>query len=125
MFFQPCFNPSQYHLLICCQSFSPANHLLLKNQRSLVQICINSSLESTSRFIPSASPVTSHVSIHLLIRLSTHLSHHPRSHHPSLLHSFTPGSNLPFHEIFPALNRLLLRFDNGTGPNPSRSSVHF
>ena len=36
------------------------------------------------------------VSIHLLTHLSTHLSHHPCSHHPSLLHSFTPGSKPTF-----------------------------
>jgi len=40
--------------------------------------------------------LTSLVSIHLLIHLSTHLSHHPHSHHPSLLHSFTPGLNSTF-----------------------------
>jgi len=40
--------------------------------------------------------LTSLVSIHLLIHLSTHLSQHPRSHYPSLLHSFTPGSKLTF-----------------------------
>jgi len=38
--------------------------------------------------------LTSLVSTRLLIHLSTRLCHHPRSHHPSLLHSFTPGSNL-------------------------------
>jgi len=27
---------SQYPLLICCQFFSPANHLLLENHRSLI-----------------------------------------------------------------------------------------
>jgi len=50
---------SQYLLLICCHSFSPANHLLLENHRSLIYICITSSLESTARFISSASPVLS------------------------------------------------------------------
>ena len=33
---------------------------------------------------------------HLLIHLSTRLCHHPRSHHPSLLHSVTPGSKPTF-----------------------------
>jgi len=51
--------PSQYPLLICCHPFSPANHLLIENHRSLVQIYTTSSLESTSRFISSASPVLS------------------------------------------------------------------
>ena len=36
------------------------------------------------------------VSTHLLIHLSAHLCHHPHSHHPSLLHSFTPGSKPTF-----------------------------
>ena len=45
--------------------------------------------------IHSAS-FTSLVSFHLLIHFSTHLCHHPRSHHPSLLHSFTPGSKPTF-----------------------------
>jgi len=36
------------------------------------------------------------VSIHLLIHFSTHLCHHPHSRHPSLLHSFTPGSKPTF-----------------------------
>jgi len=50
---------SQYALLICCHSFSLANYLLIENHRSLIYICITSSLESTSRFIPSASPFLS------------------------------------------------------------------
>ena len=40
--------------------------------------------------------LTSLVSIHLLIHLSTHLSSSPPSRHPSLLHSFTPGSKPTF-----------------------------
>jgi len=45
------------------------------------------------------------VSIHLLINFSTHLSHHPHSRHPSLLHSFIPGSqNLPFQQILPTVD---------------------
>ena len=47
------------------------------------------------------------VSIHLLIHLSTNLSHHPRSHHPSLFHSFTPGSK----PIFSFHLRLLYPLD--------------
>jgi len=50
---------SQYQLLVRCHSFSPTNHHLLENHRSLILIYITSSLESTSRFIPSASPVLS------------------------------------------------------------------
>ena len=37
-----------------------------------------------------------HVSTHLLIHLSADLCHHHHSHHPSLLHSFTPGSKPTF-----------------------------
>jgi len=48
--------------------------------------------------------LTSLVLIHLLIHLPTHISHRPRSHHPSLLHSFTPGSKPPFQQILPTLD---------------------
>ena len=40
--------------------------------------------------------LTSHVSTHLLIHLSAHLYYHYHSHHPSLLHSFIPGSKPTF-----------------------------
>jgi len=50
--------------------------------------------------------LTSHVSIHLVIHLSTHLCHHP-----SLLHSFTPGSKPTFSTNPFHLNKLLLSFD--------------
>jgi len=40
--------------------------------------------------------LSSLISIHLLINLTTRLCRHPRSHHPSLLHTFTPGSKPPF-----------------------------
>ena len=36
-----CSIPSQYPLLICCHPFSPTNHLLIENHRSLIQIWIN------------------------------------------------------------------------------------
>jgi len=52
-------------------------------------------------------PLTSLVSIHLLIRLSSHLSHHPHSHHPSLLHSFIPGSKPTFSTNLSHLRLLL------------------
>jgi len=51
------FNPLA--ILIGYQLFSPTNHLLIENHRSLIQICITPSLESTPSFIPSASPVMS------------------------------------------------------------------
>jgi len=73
---------SQYPLLICCHSFSPANHLL-ENHRLLIKICITSSLESTSRFMPSASAVLS--------RFTSSSTYQRISHHPTVIiyHSFT------------------------------------
>ena len=70
---------------------------------SVISICITSSLKPTSSFVS----LTSLVSIHLLIHLPTHLSHRPHSHHPSLLHSFTPGSK-PTFSTNPSHLRLLL-----------------
>ena len=76
--------------------------------------------------------LTSLVSIHLLMISSTYcLCHHPRSHHPSLLHSFTTGSKPTFSPNPSHLHRLLLPtglslpHDNGTGPDLSRSSFYF
>ena len=48
--------------------------------------------------------LTIRFSIHLLVHFSTHLCHHPHSCHPSFLHSFTKGSNLPFRQILPTLD---------------------
>jgi len=82
-------------------------------------------LQSTSRFIPSAS-ITILVSIHLLIHFSPHLCHHPHSRHPSLFHSRlikTYFSTNPFHRRF--LLPTGLPRDNGTGPDLSRSSYYF
>ena len=67
---------------------------------------INSLIHSVS--------LASHVSTHLLIHLSAHLCHHPHSRHPSLLHSFTPGSKPTF-----STNPSHLRFLLPTGL-PSR-----
>ena len=70
------------------------------------------------------------VSIHLLIHLSTHLCHHPHSRHPSLLHSFTPGSKHTF-STNPSHRRLLLPrptglpHDNGTGTHILFLVSHF
>ena len=62
------------------------------------------------------------------VKLSTH-SHHPRSHHPSLLHTFTPGSKPTFSTNPFHLNIVLYPMDcfhdNGTGIDLSRSSVYF
>ena len=53
--------------------------------------------------------LASHVSTHLLTDLSAHLYYHYHSHHPSLLHSFTPGSK-PTFSTNPSHLRLLLPF---------------
>ena len=93
---------SQYPLLICCHSLSPVNHFQIAHLdihhlffeinrpdsfRQPHQSCLDS---------PPRSPT-----------LSTHLSHHPRSHHPLLLQSFTPGSK-PTFTTNPSHLRLLL-----------------
>jgi len=54
-------------------------------------------------FVSLVSPVSIH-----LFHFSTHLCHHRHSHHPSLLHFFTPGSKPtfstnPFHLNFSSL----------------------
>jgi len=60
-------------------------------------------INSPIYFVSLASPV----SIHLLIHSSAHLRHHHHSQHPSLLHSFTPGSVPTFSTNPSYLNRLL------------------
>jgi len=50
------------------------------------------------------------ISTHLLIHLSAHLYYLHHSHHPSLLHSFTPGSKPTF-----STNPSHLRFLSPTG----------
>jgi len=66
---------------------------------SLIQICITSSLESTSRFIPSASPVLSRFTSSSTSQLISLII-------PALIihHSFTlslQAQNLPFQQILP------------------------
>ena len=56
-------------------------------------------------FLILSLSLASHVSTHLL--MSAHLYYHHHSHHPSLLHSFTPGSKLTF-STNPSHLRLLL-----------------
>jgi len=89
-------------LLVGCHPFSPANHLVIENHRSLIQICITPSLESTPWFIPSASPVlsrlTSSFTCQLISIIITSLIIH---------HSFTlslQAQNLPFQQILPTLD---------------------
>jgi len=57
---------------------------------------------------------------YFLINLSTHLSHHPSSRHPSLLHSFTPGSKPTFWT-----NHSHFSFTYWTRPDLLRSSFYF
>jgi len=87
------FNPLAIPALLC-HPFSSTNHLLIENHRLLIQVCITPSLQSTPWFIPSASPVMSRLTPSF--SLSAHLYYHHHSHHPSLLHSFTPGSKPTF-----------------------------
>jgi len=85
---------------------------------------ITPSLESTFRFIPSASPVTSR----LTSSFNCHLCHHPHSHHPSLLHSFTRGSKPTFSTNPSHLNTpstLDCLHDHETGPDLSCFSIYF
>ena len=116
---------SQYALLICCHSFSPANHLLLENHRSLTygsprlwnqlpdsfrqphHSCldspphplVNSSFSSSQR-ICSFFPI-------LRYRNVLNNNNNPRSHHPSLLPSFA-FQNLPFQQILYTLDLFCL-----------------
>ena len=109
--------------LIGCHPFSPTNHLLIENHRSLIQICITPSLESTPGFFPSASPVmsrlTSSFTCQLISIIITTLIIH---------HSFTLSLQAPFQQILPTLDFFYLPdclHDNGTGPDLSCSSFYF
>jgi len=86
------------------------------------------SLRLWNHFQIHSVSLTSLVSIHLLIHFSTYLCHHPHSRHPSLIHSFTPGSK-PTFSTNPSHRRFLLPtglpHDNGTAPDLSRSSFYF
>ena len=59
------------------------------------------------RDIRTEYSLVSHVSTDFLIHLSAHLCHHCHSHHPSLIHSFTPGSKPTFSTNLPTLILLL------------------
>jgi len=88
--------------------------------------CIISSLESTSRSIPSASPVLSRFT-------SSFTCQHISVIIPALIihHSFTlslQAQNLPFQQTLSTLDFFYLLdclHDNGTGPDLSRSSFYF
>ena len=72
--------------------------------------------------------LASHVSTRFLIHLSAHLCHHPRSHHPSLLRSFTPGSKPIFSTNPSELNTYCtpgLPHEHETGPELSFFSISF
>jgi len=90
----------------CCHTFSLTNHFLSENHRSLIQLCITPSLESTPWFIPSAprqscldSPLhslVSSLSLSSIIIITTLIIHH----------FFTlslQAQNLPFQQILPTL----------------------
>ena len=69
--------------------------VVIENHRSLIQICITPSVESTPGFFPSASPVMSRLTSSFTCQLIS-INYHHHSHHPSLFHSFTPGSKPTF-----------------------------
>jgi len=106
--------------------FSLTNHLLIENHRSLIQICITPSLESTAWFIPSASPVMSRLTSSFTCQLISVII-------PTLVihHSFTlslQAQNLPFQQILPTLDLFYLSdclHDNGTETDLSCSSFLF
>ena len=72
--------------------------------RSLIQICVTPSVESTPGFFPSASPVmsrlTSSFTCQLISIIITTIIIH---------HSFTPGSKPTFQQILPTLDFFYLR----------------
>ena len=80
----------------------PPHHLLTENHRSLIQICITSYLESTSRFISS----TNFISIHLIHQ--PFFCYHHHSQHPLFLHSSNPGPKPTFSTNLTHLNKLLV-----------------
>jgi len=108
------FNPLAVPALHRLSPFSPTNRLLIENHRSLIQICITPSLESTPCFFPSASPVmsrfTSLFTCQLISVIITTLIIH---------HSFTlslHAQNLVYKQILPTLDFFYLCLhDNGTG----------
>jgi len=112
--------------VVTLSKFSPTNHLLIENHRSLIHICITPSLESTPWFIPSASPVMSRFTSSLICQLISIITTTLVIHH-----SFTlslQAQNLPFQQILPTLDFFHLPdclHDNGTGPDLSCSSLNF
>ena len=93
--------------------------------RSLIQICITPSLESTPWFIPSASPVTSRLTSSFTCQLISIIITTLIIHH-----SFTlslQAQNLPFQQILPTLIRILLLPWTAftiTGPDRTYHVVH-
>jgi len=118
--------PSQYPLLICCHPFSPTNHHI-ENHRSLIQICIIPSLESTSRFIPSASPVLSRLTSSFTCQLvsvviTTLITHHFFTLSLQAQNLYTFSTNHSHFNTFLLLHCLR---DHGTGPDLSCFSIYF
>ena len=114
----------QYPLFICCHSFSPANHLVLENYSSLIYLCITSSLESTSRFIPSASLFLSCFTSSSTSQLISVII-------PSIViaHSFTLFSRLKtylFKKILPTVDLCYLLYClTITGPDRTCCHAHY
>ena len=104
-------------------TFSPAIHLL-ENHRSLIQICITQSLESTSRFIPSASSFSSRFTSSSTSQLISVII-------PTLVihHSFTlslQAQNLPFQQILPTVDFFqLLDCLTITGLDQTYHALHY
>ena len=80
---------SQYPLLICYHPSCISSLNITYRSFRYASRRLWNQLPDSSR---QPSQLVSHVSTHLLIHLSAHLCHHHHSQHPSLLHSFTPGS---------------------------------
>ena len=99
------FNPlavSAPHLLSLFLAHLPSPHW--KSQ--IAHSDMHHPVSGINSLIHSVS-LASHVSTHLLIQLSAHLYYHQHSRHPSLLHSFNPGSKRTF-STNPSHLRLLL-----------------
>jgi len=99
--FNPLAVPSP-HLLSLCLAHLPSPHW--KSQ--IDHLNMHHPVSGINSLIHSVS-LASHISTRLLIHLSAHLYYHHHSRHPSLLHSFTPGSK-PTFSTNPSHLRLLL-----------------
>jgi len=118
---------SSHYLLLICHPFSTTNHLLTENHRLLLLTCITSSLESTSRFISSASTVVSwftsshicQVIFHIVAILSILYSH------TLSLPGSKPTSPANPSTVIDCRHPWTAFTDNPTGPDLSCSLVYF